>query len=157
VDGSRPPAVRVIRQTSDGYLWLGTRAGLVRFDGATFTTCDSSNTPALTEDHILSLAAGTGGTLWVGAAKGALVEVNRDVFRSHIDSRLAAENIRALLVDSRGKLWVGTELHGLFRMDGGVLVHVPTGPARQDALIRGLFQDAAGRDLGRHGRWAQAR
>ena len=31
-------AVRRIKQSPDGYLWLATRAGLVRFDGVRFTT-----------------------------------------------------------------------------------------------------------------------
>ena len=39
--------VRAIRQTPDGYLWLGTQTGLVRFDGQTFTVFNVQTTPEL--------------------------------------------------------------------------------------------------------------
>src|SRR5579863_3527224 len=40
-------SVLTIAQTLDGYLWLGTEEGLVRFDGSRFAVFDKSNTPAL--------------------------------------------------------------------------------------------------------------
>ena len=144
-DGLPQNSVRVVRQTSDGYLWLGTRAGLVRFDGVTFTTFDSANTPALASDHILSMAAGTGGSLWVGSTDGVLVHVREGRFERHLDPRLEGSDVRALLVDSAGRLWVGLDHAGLFRMEKGVLVHVPTGDARADSIIRCLYEDRSGK------------
>src|SRR5687768_13183401 len=46
-DGLPRNYVKAILQTHDGYLWIGTQAGLVRFDGARFTIYNSTNTPAL--------------------------------------------------------------------------------------------------------------
>ena len=40
-------AIQAIAQTRDGYLWLGTERGLVRFDGVQFTVFDKGNTPGL--------------------------------------------------------------------------------------------------------------
>jgi ligand-binding sensor domain-containing protein len=57
-NGLPQDSVRAIAQTADGDLWLGTQAGLARFDGVRFTTYDSRNTPALSaDDHILTLLA----------------------------------------------------------------------------------------------------
>ena len=39
------PSVAAIGQSSDGYLWIATSAGLGRFDGATFTTFTTANVP----------------------------------------------------------------------------------------------------------------
>src|SRR5690242_10865012 len=44
-DGVPGNNVTAIVQTRDGYLWVGTRSGLARFDGAHFTTFDSANAP----------------------------------------------------------------------------------------------------------------
>ena len=44
-EGLPQSSVLTIAQGSDGYLWLGTEAGLVRFDGVTFTTYSTANTP----------------------------------------------------------------------------------------------------------------
>src|SRR5262249_36542698 len=48
--------VRSLAQTRDGYLWLTTFDGLVRFDGVRFTVFDKSNTPGLVSNrftHVL--------------------------------------------------------------------------------------------------------
>src|SRR5882672_5880573 len=44
--------ILAIAQGRDGYLWLGTEAGLVRFDGVTFTTFTTANTSALKDNYI---------------------------------------------------------------------------------------------------------
>src|SRR5215472_1236797 len=48
--------VRCLFQTRDGYLWIGTQQGLVRFDGLTFTIFNLHNTPALPDNIITSFA-----------------------------------------------------------------------------------------------------
>src|SRR3954466_691249 len=54
-DGLPQGQIQVISQTPDGYLWVGTPSGLVRFDGARFFVFDRTNTPAFRDDSILSL------------------------------------------------------------------------------------------------------
>src|SRR5262245_16910295 len=46
-DGLPQNSVTTIKQTADGYLWLGTQDGLVRFDGIRFQLFDQNNTPAI--------------------------------------------------------------------------------------------------------------
>src|SRR6476646_3991122 len=50
-------AVIAITQTKDGYLWLGTPDGLLRFDGARFTTFNEGNTPGLKRGSVVKLFA----------------------------------------------------------------------------------------------------
>src|SRR5687768_5724317 len=56
-----------ILQTRDGYLWLGTIEGAVRFDGVRFVVFDNINTPQFKSNQILSLAEDRAGNLWLGA------------------------------------------------------------------------------------------
>src|SRR5262245_38109618 len=51
-------AVTALVQTRDGYLWVGTDAGLARFDGVRFEVFTTLNTEALATDHISALVEG---------------------------------------------------------------------------------------------------
>ena len=61
--------VHAIVQTHDGYLWLATEGGLVRFDGLKFTVYDSQNTPALRSNNIRALLEDKERTLWVAGRR----------------------------------------------------------------------------------------
>src|SRR5688572_6045945 len=64
-DGLPQSSVTKVVETSDGYLWVGTRGGLARFDGLRFTVFDHTNTPALKDDYVAELVADSNGTLWI--------------------------------------------------------------------------------------------
>src|SRR6266481_6866387 len=57
--------VYAIAQTPDGYLWIGTEKGLVRFDGLNFSLLQPSDSGIFPAGPILSLAVDGGGNLWV--------------------------------------------------------------------------------------------
>ncbi|MGC9198686.1 MAG: sensor histidine kinase [Acidobacteriaceae bacterium] len=65
-------SVHSITQTSDGYLWIATEAGLARFDGVNFRIFNRGNNAAFRSDDICCLLAGSGG-LWVGTEDGLLL------------------------------------------------------------------------------------
>jgi len=65
--------VHSILQTHDGYLWLGTEGGLVRFDGIKFTLHDSQNTPVIHSNNIRALLEDREQALWIGTADGLAV------------------------------------------------------------------------------------
>src|SRR3954451_24858862 len=62
--------ISAIKQTRDGYLWLGTWFGVARFDGINFTVFNKLNTPEMVEDTIMALAEAVDGTLWMGTKNG---------------------------------------------------------------------------------------
>ena len=72
-DGLPQSSAEALVQTQDGYVWIGTQEGLVRFDGARFTTYDRRNTPELRHNSILSLAEAPDGTLWAGTNGGGIL------------------------------------------------------------------------------------
>jgi signal transduction histidine kinase/ligand-binding sensor domain-containing protein len=75
--------VRSILQTRDGYLWLTTFDGLVRFDGVRFTIFDKSNTRGLRTNRFTSLYEDKDGTLWAGTGDGGLTLYRNGVFNSY--------------------------------------------------------------------------
>lgn len=95
-------------QTRDGYLWIGTGEGLVRFDGISMKVFSNTNTPgkshyvnALVEDR-------ESGALWIGTGGGLLCMKNGSFKRFSTQNGLFDDYIYSLLQDRDGVLWVGT-------------------------------------------------
>lgn len=63
-------SVHALVQTHDGFLWLGTEAGLVRFDGVSFLVLDPSSRPAIPSGDIRCLLESKDGALWIGTREG---------------------------------------------------------------------------------------
>jgi len=59
-----------IAQTPDGYLWLGTEFGLLRFDGVRNVPWQPPPSQHLPSSDVKSLLAARDGTLWIGTLKG---------------------------------------------------------------------------------------
>ena len=71
-EGLPDNAVTAVVQTRDGYLWIGTYGGLVRFDGVHFTVFNSASNPGLQSDRVTSLFEDAQGNLWIGHERGDL-------------------------------------------------------------------------------------
>ena len=72
-EGLPADSVTAIIQTRDGFLWVGTSAGLVRFDGVKFTVFNRRNTKALRDNNIVALTSAPDDSLWIGYAQGGAV------------------------------------------------------------------------------------
>jgi ligand-binding sensor domain-containing protein/signal transduction histidine kinase len=81
-NGLPSSTVTSIAQTPDGYLWVGTYAGLARFDGVRFVTFDPANTPALSQSRVQGLFLDANGTLWINTFRGGLTSYRDGVFRN---------------------------------------------------------------------------
>jgi ligand-binding sensor domain-containing protein/signal transduction histidine kinase len=71
-EGLPENSVISVIQTKDGYLWLGTLNGLVRFDGNHFTIFDENNTPGLSSERIVYLFEDSHTNLWIGTDNGTV-------------------------------------------------------------------------------------
>src|SRR5882672_7940044 len=67
-DGFPNGQITSIVQTPDGYLWLGTEFGLLRFDGVRAVPWQPPADQHLPSTHIMRLLAARDGTLWIGTA-----------------------------------------------------------------------------------------
>src|SRR5687767_7575336 len=59
-------AITALAQDADGYLWLGSFAGLIRFDGVRFVHWSTIGSPSLPESLIHALTVARDGSLWIG-------------------------------------------------------------------------------------------
>jgi ligand-binding sensor domain-containing protein/signal transduction histidine kinase len=107
-DGLPNTEVQAIVQSRDGYLWVGTRNGLARFDGMQFTTFAPRNTPELKSGFISALCVDRNGSLWIGTYEG-LVQLKDGKF-SHFGTPdgLPGERVMALRLAKDGAVWIGT-------------------------------------------------
>jgi signal transduction histidine kinase/ligand-binding sensor domain-containing protein len=104
-DGITKGATSSIVQTPDGYLWLGTEFGLLRFDGVRTVPWQPPAGQHLPSNRIFSLLAARDGTLWIGTSKG-LASWNSGKLTQY--TALAGQAIRApILEDHEGTVWVG--------------------------------------------------
>ena len=144
-DGLPEDLVRAFAQTPDRYLWVGTSAGLVRFDGIKFTIYDRRNITVLRESSILCLLTASNGDLWIGTEGGGLVRYSRGGFTSFSAAQgLGNGFVRSVIQDGMGRFWVGTD-GGLFRSNGDFFERIDgtgTIPAIQ---VHSLFKDWIGR------------
>ena len=97
--GGTPAAVA---QTRDGYLWIGTSNGLVRFDGVKFVQFQAPSGEKLSSSNVLVLRGATDGSLWIGTDRslerwkdGKLTSYNRD-----------SRTVKAIIEAPDGTIWV---------------------------------------------------
>src|SRR5687768_11924219 len=110
--------VQAIVQTQDGYLWIGTQEGLVRFDGLNFSVFDKENTPAFKSNDIRFLQQDRQGRLWISTSYG-LVSRHNGQFTSYTASEGLPDNsIGPVVEDVSGNIWIGTD-GGLVRLENG--------------------------------------
>src|SRR5215469_7718876 len=103
-DGFAKGYIRGIAQTPDGYLWLGTESGLLRFDGVRPTPWQPPPGQHLPDNFIWSLLAARDGTLWIGTSKGLASWKDRKLTQY---PELAGQYIFKILEDSEGTIWAG--------------------------------------------------
>lgn len=141
-------SIHDIAQTTDGYLWLATEAGLVRFDGSStgFKTYDKITTRELKNNFIHRLLAGRDGSLWIGARGGGLVHYTKDGgFQAYTTNNgMPSDQIWALLETADGSLWIGTKEAGLARLKDGKITLLNTTNGLSNNFITALCEDAAG-------------
>ena len=123
-DGLPENGVNAIVQTGDGYLWIGTFSGLVRFDGVRFAIFDIKNSPAMLSDRVTSLFEDDSGNLWIGYETGGLTRYHNGMFQSTETPAWKGRKILAIGEDLSGGrhgcesfLWLGAA-RGRFPISG---------------------------------------
>lgn len=124
--------VQALAQTSDGFLWVGTEAGLARFDGSGFQIFDRNSKPALPAGDIHCLLAGSDGALWIGTSEGLARLQNGDIAVLTTRDGLPSNDIRALSSEAGDRIIVSTS-SGEAEIQENRVVSAPAGELQSPA------------------------
>ncbi len=145
-DGLPQNGVNAIAQTPDGYLWLGTEEGLVRFDGARFTVFDRRTTPEIRNNFIMALHADRAGDLWIGTFGGGLLRLRKGRFELFTKKDgLSNDRIRSIHEDRAGTIWIATGGGGLSKYEKGRFSALTTKDGLASDRVWSVAEDARGR------------
>jgi ligand-binding sensor domain-containing protein/serine phosphatase RsbU (regulator of sigma subunit) len=138
-------SVLAVAQTPDGYMWMGTQSGLVRFDGHTFTVFDAHNVPALaTGETIRRIAVAQNGSLWLATDGAGLVHYENGSFTAYtVREGLASDHVNTIAVDARDVVWIGTSV-GLQMLEGGRIAKPPTARELEGRVVGSIYADTDG-------------
>src|ERR1043165_8343834 len=125
-EDSPAPLTSALAQDRDGFLWIGTQGGLVRYDGYRFRT--------LTSGYVRTLLAARDGTIWIGTFSDGLAALDP---KSGRVTRYTADRVEGLAEDARGRIWIAAS-EGLARLDHGRIEQIT------HEQTRGLLIDRRG-------------
>jgi signal transduction histidine kinase/ligand-binding sensor domain-containing protein len=142
-EGLPDNTVDAIAQTPDGYLWLGTQGGLVRFDGVRFSTVLD---PALKITRVRQLYVDRSGRLWVLGERGDVAFI----YEGHVKSfsttdGVPASGLQAATENAHGQVWFsGRREEGCFYFDGVRFVNALPENARNLGQFNNMAFDSDG-------------
>lgn len=109
-------SVTAIAQTADGYLWLTTNDGLVRFDGVRFTVFNKSNSPNLPNNRLKKMLA-NGNDLWILTEENNLVRFRGGEFKQFTTADGLASNIASFVTKGIDGNILVYQREGVFRFE----------------------------------------
>jgi signal transduction histidine kinase/ligand-binding sensor domain-containing protein/DNA-binding response OmpR family regulator len=150
--------VNCIIQDSRGFMWIGTRNGLNRYDGYKFIVYryDSNDEHSLSNNMVNDLVEDADGNVWVATSNGLnrydrkTGTFTRFSHDAHNSNSLASNVINRLTLDNNGTLWIATQVDGLdcFDLKKNKFIHhsySSTGVgAINDNNVRTVYKDSHG-------------
>lgn len=144
--GLPPGDVLAMTQDVEGYLWLGTTGGLVRFDGFQFVQWGDRGEAPLPGSSVPVLLGARDGSLWVGFGnQGGVSQIRTDGRVVDYSARegLPAGPVTALIEDREGVIWIGGR-GGLSKLQGGRWARVGRADGLPEVEVSSLHEDAHG-------------
>lgn len=109
-DGLLSDSVTAIVQTRDGFLWVGTMAGLVWFDGVKFTPVKLESFTTNNPVRISALCEDSDGHLWIGTQQDGLFQLAQGRLQHFARQHgLLDDSVTSLAADGHGQVWIGSK------------------------------------------------
>jgi len=146
-EGSLVPGVNALAQTPDGYLWLGTASGLLRFDGLHLVPWRPAAGEQMPGGSVESLAVSKTGGLWIGTDKGIVRLDQGHLQRYGGEKGFPSRYVVTLIEDHSGRLWAGgaqPQTSGLTVWEKGIATTYKTEDGLPTSQVVALFQDHDG-------------
>jgi diguanylate cyclase (GGDEF)-like protein len=114
-----------IIQDKQGYIWMASYSGLIRFDGYKFTLFNKKTNETINSNTARTLLEDGEGNLWIGTNSSGLVKEENGTFSLlSTEQGLPDNSIRAMTFDKEGVLWIGTA-GGIAKMEDGIISKYP--------------------------------
>lgn len=135
-------------QDSKGYIWIGTDAGVSRFDGRRFENFSIDD--GLPDNQILLMKEDQKGRIWLVAFNGEMSYfLDGKIYNSQTDPALQMLKFKAIVTsifeDSKGKIWFGTNKNMLFCLDGHVLLKFTSSDPDKQFIFSYVNEDRQGK------------
>jgi len=143
-DGMSDNHVLTIAEDSDNNIWFGTQEGVSRYDGQTFHPLNINRD--LSTSEVQAILEDRAGNLWFGTGKG-LWKYDRktsSINRFTIKNGLPGDIIRTMIMDSKGRLWLGTQGYGISRYDGTTFTNFSTSDGLASNSVYYILEDRYG-------------
>ena len=106
-NGMMSSEANAIAETEDGYIWIGSYAGLTRYDGTSFTFMKDSGIAS-----VKTMLCDSKGRLWIGTNDGGIARYEGGTFcYFNTEDGLPSDSIRCFYEDEQGNMYVGTTDH----------------------------------------------
>jgi len=142
-DGLPLDMVGSVQQTPDGYLWLATQQGLVRYDGLDFKIYDALSEPAYTHKQA-EIICTQGDSIWIGGSKGVALMHEGRIKSWDRGDRAPSAMVQSLYAHPDGRTWAGTS-NGLAMLDGDNFSIIDEDDPVLGTQVRSLCMDDQGR------------
>src|ERR1044072_454910 len=138
--------VYAIAQTPDGYLWLGTEKGLVRFDGLNFRLLNNTNSTALLAGPVLDLMTDAEGDLWIRPQSRNMLRYRDGTFQDVMpDLDSERSGITAMCLGAKGEALFDVLATGVFIYSGGKFSKLSAAADLPNILVISMAQTGDGK------------
>ncbi|MCP5106275.1 MAG: hypothetical protein GY950_23010, partial [bacterium] len=145
ISGLPSNSVRSITQTPDGYLWIGTNRGLVRFDGKTFVSVTLGEKEEVRSQEIANLFVDREEVLWIGRTVGLTYRSAKNRFRSFTRSDgITGDGIRRVKDDMKGNTWISFDSSYVNRFSNGQFTAFDVSHGLLGKKINAILEDRRG-------------
>jgi ligand-binding sensor domain-containing protein/signal transduction histidine kinase len=108
-----------LKQSNEGYLWITSYNGLIRFDGNTFDVFNSDGIPELHSNGFSVLSTDSAGIMYFGTLTSGLLQYDgKNFVLDHIENNFSA-SITTIHVDKANRVWIGVKNRGVYYKDPG--------------------------------------
>jgi signal transduction histidine kinase/ligand-binding sensor domain-containing protein len=144
-DGLPQNTVVAIATARDGYLWLGSYEGAVRFDGVRFTLFKPGTTAGIGNSFVTSLLDRRDGDLWLGTYGGGVSRLSGGRFTQYTSREgLSSDFVWCLFEDHAGTLWIGTDGGGVNAFNQGRVISYTIAHGLPSNVVRAIVDDGNG-------------
>lgn len=138
--------ILTISQTPDGYLWIGTSRGLVRFDGMKFTAPPFEKAEKIFTQEIRHLFVDRQGVLWIGSGAGlaSYRSCQRGVKIFSPADGISDDGIRHIGENMRGDLWISFTASHVNRFSNGKFTAFDASHGLEGTKINAIVENSHG-------------